>query len=709
MNRRTHHLTTVLIISILAMMVFSNILSTFKDDSACVETSTITSLGPDEISSTLTRNNNWWLQTVDSNAGVGKYSSLALDSDNRPHVSYYHETNDELRYAFWNGTGWNVETADSNGSVGSHCSLALDSNDRPHISYFGGLQLLYAFHDGSNWQRAVVDSGGRVGGYTSIAMDSFDRPHISYFDWDNEDLKYAYWNGTAWENETVDGDGRMGEHSSIAVDSLDRPHISYSDWDNGTLKYASWNGTAWRNETVDSDGKQVGEYSSLALDSSDRPHISYYDYNMTNGDLKYAFWDGQEWQITTVDWAGRVGEYTSIALDAMDYPHISYCTYPDSILKYAYLDQNDWQLEILDVAAWSGHYTSIALDDNDKPHMAYFDADMHDLRYASVETGSPIADAGSDRTVDRGEPIELNGSGSSNVLGIYGFVWTFEDNGTQSLEGMNQNYTFNDTGIFNVILTVVDGEGNGHTDSMTVMVVIPSDEVDDGPSPEDTDKDSDGDGWNDTYENESGSDPYNPKSTPLDWDGDGVPNEKDAYPHDPSRWEKERLNILVFLIYTVLGFILLLVGYITYTRIKKKNILKNERRRSIYSHIQKNPGKHYRSILKNLNLGKGTLSHHLQKLEERKMIEVKQIGSHKLYYTMGGIVKKRLLTPMQKKLVKAINRNPGSTYTELGNELDRTPEAILYHMRNLLDLEIVRSENQGKLLQWYVKDPDFQV
>ena len=48
--------------------------------------------------------------------------------------------------------------------------------------------------------------------------------------------------------------------------------------------------------------------------------------------------------------------------------------------------------------------------------------------------------------------------------------------------------------------------------------------------------DSDGDRWNDTYENASGSDPYDPKSTPLDWDGDGVANVDDAYPDDGDRW-----------------------------------------------------------------------------------------------------------------------------------------------------------------------------
>ena len=89
---------------------------------------------------------------------------------------------------------WQTETVDSAGDVGWHTSIALDSNDRPHISYSGDTNsdLKYAYFDGSSWQTQTVDSAGKVGGRNSIALDSNNRPHISYSDFTNDDLKYAH-------------------------------------------------------------------------------------------------------------------------------------------------------------------------------------------------------------------------------------------------------------------------------------------------------------------------------------------------------------------------------------------------------------------------------------------------------------------------------------------------------------------------------------
>ena len=78
----------------------------------------------------------WDIQTVDSEGDVGVYTSIALDSNNYPHISYSDNTNSNLKYAKWNGTSWNVQTVDSAGNVGWHTSIALDNNNYPHISYY---------------------------------------------------------------------------------------------------------------------------------------------------------------------------------------------------------------------------------------------------------------------------------------------------------------------------------------------------------------------------------------------------------------------------------------------------------------------------------------------------------------------------------------------------------------------------------------------
>ena len=72
-------------------------------------------------------------------------------------------------------------------------SLALDSAGNPRISYCDGTNenLKYAAYDGAAWTITTVDSAGGVGYYTSLALDSAGNPHISYYDDTNGDLKYA--------------------------------------------------------------------------------------------------------------------------------------------------------------------------------------------------------------------------------------------------------------------------------------------------------------------------------------------------------------------------------------------------------------------------------------------------------------------------------------------------------------------------------------
>ncbi|MBD3373087.1 MAG: hypothetical protein GF403_10290 [Candidatus Coatesbacteria bacterium] len=42
----------------------------------------------------------WHIVTVDSAGNVGRFSSLALDSAANPHISYYDNTYDNLKYAW---------------------------------------------------------------------------------------------------------------------------------------------------------------------------------------------------------------------------------------------------------------------------------------------------------------------------------------------------------------------------------------------------------------------------------------------------------------------------------------------------------------------------------------------------------------------------------------------------------------------------------
>ena len=84
-----------------------------------------------------------------------------------------------------------IQTIDRIGYVGEDTSIAVDSNDRIHISYYDATNtaLKYATDASGSWINSTIDSTNDVGGCTSIAVDSNDGIHISYYNATDSALK----------------------------------------------------------------------------------------------------------------------------------------------------------------------------------------------------------------------------------------------------------------------------------------------------------------------------------------------------------------------------------------------------------------------------------------------------------------------------------------------------------------------------------------
>jgi hypothetical protein len=327
----------------------------------------------------------WSIQTIASVGAVGLYTSLALDPNGYPHISYCdltEGTSKALKYARWTGSEWDIQTVDSGGVIPWFTSIAIDSNGYPHISYYEytATRLRYARWTGSGWDIQDVEVLNNVGQYVSMALDSSDNAHISYYDATNDALKYAHWTGSGWDIQTV---GQGGQYSSIALDSNDQPHISYYSPTYVYLMYAKQVLGKWVTKVIDSD---FCIYTSIALDSNGYPNISYSDYPYY---LKYlrqedGFWLPEE----RIDGGLQmVGAFTSIAMDLSDSPHISYYDTTNGDLKYAKKTSSGWFTQTVDTGGDGvvGWYTSIAIDQNGRAHISYYDYTNQDLKYARQE------------------------------------------------------------------------------------------------------------------------------------------------------------------------------------------------------------------------------------------------------------------------------------------------------------------------------------
>jgi hypothetical protein len=129
-------------------------------------------------------------------------TSISLDSAGRPHISCWTYDNGspiELTYVWFDGSDWFTETADVVDDFGRYTSLALDSSDLPHIGYAvlhcegqscWPDDVRYAYYDGTAWQvETVYDTGS----FVSLALGEQGYPHMVF---SSGGLKYAYYAGT---------------------------------------------------------------------------------------------------------------------------------------------------------------------------------------------------------------------------------------------------------------------------------------------------------------------------------------------------------------------------------------------------------------------------------------------------------------------------------------------------------------------------------
>lgn len=136
----------------------------------------------------------WTLETVAAEGDVGKYSSLAVDADGRPHISFFDQTSESsgtIRYAVKDGGAWEVEEVGAldqvaTGMAGArrNSALALDPDGVPHVAFTHKGVLRYATRTPTGWQLedVVTAAGAPLGQLVSLRIDDRGGEHIASYE-----------------------------------------------------------------------------------------------------------------------------------------------------------------------------------------------------------------------------------------------------------------------------------------------------------------------------------------------------------------------------------------------------------------------------------------------------------------------------------------------------------------------------------------------
>ncbi len=134
--------------------------------------------------------------------------------------------------------------------------------------------------------------------------------------------------------------------------------------------------------------------------------------------------------------------------------------------------------------------------------MGYSDNDTLLLIVRDIE--SPIANAGSDIIIEKGTTLSLDGSNSTDNMGIKTYRWYFEYDGSEEiLNGEINSFIFDIAGNYNITLNVSDGAFNFGEDTIRVKVIDPSSSDDDTTGdddnvPDGNEQDDDSKSWLDS-------------------------------------------------------------------------------------------------------------------------------------------------------------------------------------------------------------------
>jgi predicted transcriptional regulator len=143
-----------------------------------------------------------------------------------------------------------------------------------------------------------------------------------------------------------------------------------------------------------------------------------------------------------------------------------------------------------------------------------------------------------------------------------------------------------------------------------------------------------------------------------------------------------------------------------YTKLNKEEILDHYTRGKIHGYIMANPGDHYNSIKKALDISNGSFAYHLHVLEREGVIKSRRDGIYKRFYPSEMRLSSNgsQLKEIQRLIIERINESPGMSQTDIASSLGVASSTIHYHVQGLISADLVEARRMGRSVRYFPND-----
>ncbi len=140
-----------------------------------------------------------------------------------------------------------------------------------------------------------------------------------------------------------------------------------------------------------------------------------------------------------------------------------------------------------------------------------------------------------------------------------------------------------------------------------------------------------------------------------------------------------------------------------FSRINDDELLEHPVRSKIFSTIQQHPGIHASQLAREVGVGWGTVSHHLDKLDRAKMVTTRKVNNQKCFFEQGGTISRQDMEAASAikgdtagAIAGFVHANPMTSQKDMAEALGISAALASFHVKKLTNLGVLDKMRHGK-------------